>query len=373
MLPQGKLEPPPQDLIQPLLGLRDHYARLVKEYEVLYESARSQLLHVEALLATSSENNGISNGHQPLELKDISHRRLVEESLTITTPTNISQTNVSQTSITQASITKASITGELSPDSSDAENEKDQTGKEIDVSNSIELDSSSVNDVSENINTSVAPRISIPKVHKSNQQVPDIPMVNEFQNLTRMQAIEKLLHDHVGGVCHIDFIVRSLYGDLEPNLFKVVKGRVQSSLTHGKEKSYWAAVPEEPGCYTFDLDKLPSKKGKGKSKGGKKNQRKPFVLPKTRRIPMLPIFDGKFLIDAISILLEENSGKVFTVAEIISGLYGELDEEQLREIKSAVLNELSRGYRIGRFDRVPDKIGCYTWNVENIVHSSSKV
>ncbi|MEM7556950.1 MAG: hypothetical protein AAF378_23235 [Cyanobacteria bacterium P01_A01_bin.84] len=349
MISQGKLEPPPQDLIQPLLGLRDHYARLVQEYEVLYQSARNQLIHVEALLATWSATNTQRNGHQSLELTDISHRNLVEESLTIAAP--------------------ASIPKELSPDLSESEDEAEipdevEISDKADTSDEVDTQPSSTSE--EDTATPPVPRISIPKVHKSNQQVPDIPMANDYHNLTRMQAIEKLLHDHVGGVCHIDFIVRTLYGDLESNLFKVVKGRVQSSLTHGKEKSYWAAVPDEPGCYTFDLDKLPSKKGKGKSKGGKKNQRKPFVLPKTRRIPMLPIFDGKFLIDAISILLEENSGKVFTVAEIISGLYGELTEEQLREIKSAVLNELSRGYRIGRFDRVPDKIGCYTWNVETI-------
>ena len=356
MISQGKLEPPPQDLIQPLLGLRDHYARLVQEYEVLYQSARSQLLHVEALLATWSATGNISNGHQTLELKDISHRKLVEESLTITTPASIPQPSIPQTIVPPE--TSADVSQEQS----------NEVSKEDDVFDEIELNSSSPSDhktTPTEVETQT-PKISIPKVHKSNQQVPDVPMVNEFHNLTRMQAIEKLLHDHVGGVCHIDFIVRSLYGDLEPNLFKVVKGRVQSSLTHGKEKSYWSAVPDEPGCYTFDINKLPSKKGRGKSKGSKKNQRKPFVLPKTRRIPMLPEYDGKFLIDAISTLLEENSGKVFTVAEIISGLYGELEEERLREIKSAVLNELSRGYRIGRFDRVPEKTGCYTWNVEDI-------
>ena len=147
-------------------------------------------------------------------------------------------------------------------------------------------------------------------------------------------------------------------------MFKVVKGRVQSSLTHGKEKTYWSAVPEEPGCYTFDLDKLPLKKGKAKSKSAKQKKRKPFVLPKTRRIPMLRAYEGKFLIDAISDFLEENKGTIFSVADIISGLYGDLDAQQLREIKSAVLNELSRGYRIGRFSRVPKKIGYYTWDID---------
>ena len=200
---------------------------------------------------------------------------------------------------------------------------------------------------------------------EKNGKVPDIPMVSEYESLTRMQAIEKLLQENIGAVCHTDFVVRSLYGDLEPNIFKIVKRRVQSSLRYGKDKTYWSAVPEEPGCYTFDLEKLPLKKGKAKSKA-KQKKRKPFVLPKVRRIPMLRAYEGKFLIDAISDFLEENQGTIFSVADIISGLYGDLDDQQLREIKSAVLNETSRGYRIGRFSRVPKKIGYYTWDMDTV-------
>lgn len=81
---------------------------------------------------------------------------------------------------------------------------------------------------------------------------------------------------------------------------------------------------------------------------------------------MLPEFEGKFLIDAISSLLKQNPGRIFSVAEITAGLYGQLNSEQLREIKSTVLGELSRGYRIGRFSRVPEKIGFYTWDLSAI-------
>jgi hypothetical protein len=185
-----------------------------------------------------------------------------------------------------------------------------------------------------------------------------------------MEAIKKLLQDNISTVCHIDFIVQSLYGELEPNLFKVVKGRVHSSLTHGKQHNYWASVPEEPGCYTLDLSLVTPTNGKVKSKTVLPQKKKPFVLPKTKRVPMLPEFEGKFLIDAISSLLKQNSGKVFSVAEIIAGLYGELDSERLREIKSTVLGELSRGYRIGRFSRVPEKIGFYTWDLRVIPDST---
>lgn len=338
---KGQLKSPPQDFIQPLLGLRDHYARLVKEYETLYQNARSQLAHVEALLTNNGEVNGL-NGTHPVTLLDPRPLSVAEASLT--TEEMSSSSDSSPKSLIAAS--------------ESIEDAQPQAANKQE----IEQDSESLQD-SNASSQAVRAVTNVQKSNKSKQLVPDIPMVSEFETLTRMQAIEKLLQEHIGAVCHIDFIVRSLYGDLEPNLFKVVKGRVQSSLTHGKEKTYWSAVPEEPGCYTFDLEKLPLKKGKGKSKA-KQKKRKPFVLPKTRRIPMLRAYEGKFLIDAISDFLEENNGTIFSVADIISGLYGDLDDQQLREIKSAVLNELSRGYRIGRFSRVPKKIGYYTWDMD---------
>ncbi|KAB8331457.1 hypothetical protein SD80_023395 [Scytonema tolypothrichoides VB-61278] len=209
-----------------------------------------------------------------------------------------------------------------------------------------------------------SPQKEIPTQNNDNSMPgTDIPMLPQYQVLTRMQAIEKILRENAGSVCHIDFVVRSLFGDLEPSVFKIVKSRIQSSLTHGKEKSYWAAVPDEPGCYTLDLNLITPANGKVKSKTIKPKRKKPFLLPKSKRASMLSEYEGKFLIDAICILLQKNSGKIFSVADVITGLYGELNAEQLTEIKTAVHNELSRGHRIGRFSRVPDKIGYYTWDL----------
>ncbi len=36
------------------------------------------------------------------------------------------------------------------------------------------------------------------------------------------------------------------------------------------------------------------------------------------------------------------------------------------KIRSMVLGELSRGYRIGRFARVPNKLGYYTWDLDTM-------
>ncbi len=323
MKPQ--LQPPPKSLLEPilepLLELRDHYAALVAEYETLYKQAQAQLIHVEGLLSNWSG--------------DSSNNNLV----------NMGQTAPSA----------------LIPPSNGIANllQSESIPSQVQDSDSLESHDSPEPEVV----SSPIPQ-GYPTNYPNSSHWSEIPLLTQHRALSRIQAIEKILAENEGTVCHIDFIVRSLYGDLESTLFKVVKGRVHSSLTHGKEKGYWSAVPDEPGCYTYDLSKVAHKKGKAKSQLGKKTTKKPLLIPKTRSIPLAPKYEGKFLIDAMSSLLQDRPKKAFSVAEIMDGIYGELTEEQIRHIKSAVLNELSRGHRIGRFSRVPGKIGFYTWNLK---------
>ncbi|WP_375511944.1 hypothetical protein [uncultured Nostoc sp.] len=76
---------------------------------------------------------------------------------------------------------------------------------------------------------------------------------------------------------------------------------------------------------------------------------------------MLEEFQGQFLIDALSAFLEENAPKPFHIDEIINGIYGKLDAADFKQVKVKAQNELSRGHRTGRFYRVPNKLGFYTW------------
>jgi hypothetical protein len=194
----------------------------------------------------------------------------------------------------------------------------------------------------------------------------EIPMLPEYKSLTRMEALRILLHEYAGTVCHIDFIVRSLYGELESSIFKIVKGRVQSSLTQGRERGYWSAITNEPGCYTLALSLLDPNHEHGSSTRVKSKRRKPVVALHSNELPMLKQYQGQFLIDALTSFLGEHRGRVFGVNEIINGVYGELDDQEMREVKNKVLNELSRGHRTGRFSRVPNQIGFYTWDARMI-------
>ncbi|WP_414562795.1 MULTISPECIES: hypothetical protein [unclassified Anabaena] len=321
---------PPQTFLSPLLELRDYYARLVKEYEILYTEARSQLHHVDALLSNLSPQSDIQDKLTAVGTLDQVSTSTPEDS-SLSESDHLLQSDI---------------------------NSLDSSQSELPNSDNVETDNLSP----------VTRETSVASIDKS-IKVPDVPMLPEYQTQSRMEAIKNLLQEHLGTVCHIDFIVRSLYGDLEQPIFKVVKGRVQSSLTQGRERQVWWGIPDEPGCYTLDLGLVTSNKTKGIARTANK-KKKSFSIPSTNVVPMLPEFEGLFLIDALSDFLEKNSGIVFSVAEIIGGLYGELDEQEVREVKSKVLNELSRGYRTGRFSRVPDKIGFYTWDSKLMLEAS---
>jgi hypothetical protein len=87
----------------------------------------------------------------------------------------------------------------------------------------------------------------------SSDGVEDVEMLLTYQGMNQIEALSLLLSEHLGTVLHLDFIVRSLYGELEPSLLKVIKNRVGSSLKQGVEQKLWAKVTDSPGCYTKDL------------------------------------------------------------------------------------------------------------------------
>ncbi|MBG1259258.1 hypothetical protein [Nostoc commune] len=344
MTQNGQLESPPGNFVSPLLELRDYYARLTEEYERLFVQAREQLDHVEALLSNwsfSDDSNQISSLTAADETSNVSQ----EGPLVFLSPLDdIDEINLVE------SVSELADKDLVEIDNSFSAVET----KEIQPST-----------------TSLDPKIA-PENNDSSTKVAEIPMLPQYNHaLSRMEAMKQLLQEQIGTVCHIDFIVRSLYGELDSNLFKVVKGRVQSSLTQGRERNYWVTIPDEPGCYTLDLSLVAPSNRNGASRSIKNKNKKPFVPP-IKAVPMLKAFEGQFLIDALTSLFEENPGKVFSVAEVIAGIYGELNPQQLREVKNKVLNELSRGYRTGRFSRVPNQIGFYTWDSNIILEGSSR-
>ncbi|HLP90458.1 MAG TPA: hypothetical protein VK184_17965 [Nostocaceae cyanobacterium] len=346
---QEPLQPPPDVFFRPLLDLRDYYASLAAEYQRLFIEARTQMDHVDALLSQWS---------CPDEDEEFTQLEVIGE---------IAESSVDSPALFSSDLSSESKLNSIESKTLDLEQPKLEhpptTTQNVNVSDQSFTETNNL-DASNYDGTFIQENDHFNKV-------PDIPMIPPYERLTRMEAIKKLLQEYEGTVCHIDFIVRSLYGELKPTIYRVVKGRVQSSLTQGRERHYWAAIPNEPGCYTLDLNSLgPS--NPTFAQGMKSKKKKPYIPPKSKVLPMLRRFEGQFLIDAITSFLEQNPGRVFNVNQVIVGIYGELDSEQTREVKTKVLNELSRGHRTGRFSRVPDKIGLYTWDAKTISRTGTR-
>lgn len=445
---QPQIQPPPDAFIDPILKLREHYGQQVEKFELLHRQALENLNHVEALLGAWSDDADASPSITTADEENLAQ----PSSITMDEPS---------VNTTQADKT---VNPDIAPDST-----ANPTTTQDDKITQLSFDWP--------INSTEYISIESPLPNNSNQTTArslsysEIPMLPEHIPLSRSEAILKILKQHVGTACHIDFIVRSLYGDLEPDQFKVVKGKVQSALTQGRETNKWFVIPDQPGYYTLILSLIPnSTQSKTSSKPyqdipllpeyadmtrteaiqkflqqhigtichidfiviklyghldptrfkivrdrvrstlyygvaanrwyadpddptcytldlslvrplhtdpskpkNKTKQRLPQLpQPQTLVVPMLPEFKGQYLIDALTYLLEENPGRIFNVAEVIQAIYGELNAEQLREVKSKVLNELSRGHRTRRFSRVPNETGLYTWDVNLLQQTDSK-
>ncbi|WP_026735879.1 hypothetical protein [Fischerella sp. PCC 9605] len=396
---QSQLQPPPESLVAPLLELRNYYAQSVEKYEKLYTSALENLKHVEALLSNWSSQSSVENKHSTASVTTEilpdhvgengllgNSNNITETSANLVEPVNgfVAQTNeeeVENFSQSNQNIEMPLVTDEVvttvDEEKSLSENSDKITDSSPDLVEPNKSEVSQTNDLEinessdESTHSSEEPASTSTVIETSSDTQPnslsrsDIPMLLEYQSLSRSEAIQKILQQYAGSMCHIDMLVRLLYGELEPDVFKVVKGRVQSTLTHGRESGKWFLVPGKPGHFTLDLKLLNSKStssSKKSSKQEKNKDKKPSSQAKTNTIPMQGEFEGKFLIDAITSLLQQNPRKVFDVAEVINELYGKLNPSQVQQVKSNVLSELSRGYRAGRFSRVPSQKGLYIWD-----------
>lgn len=96
-----------------------------------------------------------------------------------------------------------------------------------------------------------------------------------------------------------------------------------------------------------------------KSSSSVRNKRLP-QRPRPVNIPFIPKLDGLKLGDAILVILKENPETVSHTDYIVRAIYGELDNNALRIAKDRVTKELSRGYILGRWYRLPDTPGYYT-------------
>ncbi|MDJ0713141.1 MAG: hypothetical protein QNJ54_02825 [Prochloraceae cyanobacterium] len=77
---------------------------------------------------------------------------------------------------------------------------------------------------------------------------------------------------------------------------------------------------------------------------------------------MLPPYQGLSQSAAVEKLLKENEGCILELDYIARILYGELRMELLKLVKNRLVKTISVGKRRGKWDGVPNEVGCYTLN-----------
>lgn len=98
---------------------------------------------------------------------------------------------------------------------------------------------------------------------------------------------------------------------------------------------------------------------KKSSSKASRNKRLP-QRPRPVNIPFVSRLEGLKLGDAILTILRENPETVSHTDYIVRAIYGDIEGNSLRIAKDRVTKELSRGYILGRWYRLPDTPGYYT-------------
>jgi hypothetical protein len=207
----------------------------------------------------------------------------------------------------------------------------------------------------------------------SSDGVEDVEMLSTYQGMNQIEALSLLLSEHSGTVLHLEFIVRSLYGELEPSLLKVIKNRVGSSLKQGVEQKLWARVTNSPGCYTKDLSLVepvepPQVTRSGEGRLSHRKRKSSFFKLSSL---MLPAYRGQSLKAAVASVIESHPGKIYCIDDLMALLFGNVGASQKSRVRDAVIKGLSDGKREGRFESVPGAKGCFTLSISLLEASSS--
>jgi hypothetical protein len=213
-----------------------------------------------------------------------------------------------------------------------------------------------------------------------------LPMLPQFEGMTKLEAISSVLGEQSGHVLHQDSIIQLLYGDLSPEVLSEETRRLRASLFQGVRKGLWQKAPKQPSSYivkgkrgrsknteanngsapaeTSDSeDSLANASSASKPASTRKNIR--TVRSKTSRsdggksasrgreqVLSLPEeFNGLSKIDAVSKVLSEHPGTVVHIEDIIEQFYGQLSKEDLKAEKDRMKDVMTRGVKRGLWSR----------------------
>ena len=209
---------------------------------------------------------------------------------------------------------------------------------------------------------------SVPVFVKSDESPDEVPylapvLLPQYQTFTQIEAVESLLKTYAGAVLHIDYIVRTLYGNSAPKI-EIMSEILSLGVTQG----LWSEIPDEPDCYTWDLkliepeESTPDEKEQILASDHPKEQ----ILEPEHSINltddkerstdlMLPDYQHLGISKAIESVLKENAPRPLNINAVAQKLFGSSDSK----IRKRVAKALVKGVSANRWKRVPRQAGVY--------------
>jgi len=198
-----------------------------------------------------------------------------------------------------------------------------------------------------------------PKLHKVPSQFLKTPLLPQYQHLSKSEAVEQLLQENEGSILHLDYIVRAVHGEVEPEDLKAERLRMNDTLRKGVEKGLWEKVPDSPGCYTIDLKLIASN---SPAQDTKSRQQKQITKSNEQ---LLARYQNMSFTAAVTTIVEENVDEVLTPEKVARALYGEIEGKALTKAKAQVGKILWNGAKQGRWKSVPGQLGAYTLTLKD--------
>ncbi len=311
-----------QQFVENLRIMRSHYQSLVDEQKQQMATAKDQLVHINALLA---EQMVVQHGEgQTISLQ----ASTVTDDPTLTEATEDKElsSQLKSESIVEEKFVEVDKETE-DPETNLEPGKPSNAISQEEVIEKVEPQESSTND--ELPALEVKDEISSPALGNKLKT----PLLPQYQHLNKSEAVEKLLQENMGNILHVDYIVRSLYGLLESELFKIERQKIYETMSKGVAKRFWDKVPDQPGCYTIDLKLVDNEEQSTKSKDDEPQAKS---TKNNQPIEVLPAYQQLSSTKAVETVLRENAGLVMDSEKIARILYGDLEAEDFTKVKGKV-------------------------------------
>jgi hypothetical protein len=212
-----------------------------------------------------------------------------------------------------------------------------------------------------------------------------------YQGKSKLDAIGTVLEKNQGEVVYHDSIIKELYGELSPESLKVERLRMKAALRQGVKKKLWQkasapstyilkssakskATPAKPkpapaadasgrGRTTGKSSAVAAKASSAKVPAAKSKPAAPkqpeiiSLQSKTQGtkiiLPMHSDFDGLSKLHAVLKVMNENTGKVINVDDIIERLFGQLSLADYKAEKGRMKDVMNRGVKGGLWRKAP--------------------